>query len=245
MQIKIGDVAKLAGVSPATVSRVINGTANVEDALRDKVLKAMSELRYEPNTLAQSLRKRHLKSIGVTVSDIERKEFAYEGAGYDPYDVDQYLDQICDEMVAMQDRIAQLEKELEEANRAVEKAAHAAQPEPYAAPVVQQPPVAKTSETLESILINAQTLADDAAENANRKAAETIEKAKEDAAETSGKAQVEADEITGGARAEKERIEAEYATLKEKAQAFKEGFLKIIQEHKSLLDKQLKENKEI
>jgi DivIVA domain-containing protein len=50
--------------------------------------------------------------MGITVSDIERKEFAYKGAGYDPYDVDQYLDQICDEMVAMQDRIVQLEKEL-------------------------------------------------------------------------------------------------------------------------------------
>ena len=76
--------------------------------------------------------------MGITVSDIERKEFAYKGAGYDPYDVDQYLDQICDEMIAMQDRIVQLEKELEDAGRELEKAKHAAQPvqaEPYAAPV--------------------------------------------------------------------------------------------------------------
>ena len=62
--------------------------------------------------------------------------------------------------------------------------------------------MAKTSETLESILINAQRLADDAVENANRKAGEAIEKAK-----------LEADGITEGARAEKERIEAEYAEL--------------------------------
>ena len=47
--------------------------------------------------------------MAITVSDIEQKEFAYKGTGYDPYDVDQYLDQICDEMVAMQDRIDQLE----------------------------------------------------------------------------------------------------------------------------------------
>lgn len=176
--------------------------------------------------------------MGITVSDIERKEFAYKGAGYDPYDVDQYLDQICDEMVAMQDRIAQLEKELEEACREVETAKHAAKPaqaEPtFAAPVVQQPPVEKTSETLQAILVNAQKLADDAVEDANRKAEETVEKAKEEAAA-----------ITDGAHAEKEAIEKEYADLREAAQTFKENFLKMLEEHKSLFDKQLKENTDI
>lgn len=176
--------------------------------------------------------------MGITVSDIERKEFAYKGAGYDPYDVDQYLDQICDEMVAMQDRIVQLEKELADAQREVEQAKHAAQPAPAPAPVQQEtfarpaaePPVARTSEALEAILINAQRLADDAVENANRKADELLKKA-----------QAEADGITSGAQGEKERIEAEYATLKEAAQKFKEDFLKILDEHKSLFNKQIKE----
>ncbi|MBN1776790.1 MAG: DivIVA domain-containing protein [Clostridiales bacterium] len=178
--------------------------------------------------------------MGITVSDIERKEFAYKGAGYDPYDVDQYLDQICDEMVAMQDRIVQLEKELEDAQREVEQAKHAAQPvppaaesapaEPYARPAAAEPPVARTSEALEAILINAQRLADDAVENANRKAEDLLNKAKE-----------EADGITQGAYEEKERIEAEYASLKEAAQTFKENFLKILDEHKSLFNRQLKE----
>jgi cell division initiation protein len=172
--------------------------------------------------------------MGITVSDIERKEFTYKGAGYDPYDVDQYLDQICDEMIAMQDRIAQLEKELEEAYRETEKSKHAAQPAqpaPYTAPAAAQPPVARTSETLESILINAQRLADDAVENAKRKADDLLVKAKQ-----------EADGITGGAQTEKVRIEGEYAALKEKAKAFRETFLKLLEEHKSLLDKQLKQN---
>lgn len=175
--------------------------------------------------------------MGITVSDIERKEFAYKGAGYDPYDVDQYLDQICDEMVAMQDRIVQLEKELGDAQREVEQAKHAAQPAPapvkqesYAKPAAAEPPVARTSEALEAILINAQRLADDAVENANRKADELLKKA-----------QAEADGITSGAQGEKERIEAEYATLKEAAQKFKEDFLKILDEHKSLFNKQIKE----
>ena len=174
--------------------------------------------------------------MGITVSDIERKEFAYKGAGYDPYDVDQYLDQICDEMVAMQDRIVQLEKELDEAYREVEKAKHAAQPvqpvkpEPKATAPVEKPPIAKASETLETILINAQRLADDDVENANRKADDLLAKAK-----------AEADGITQGAYEEKERIEAEYASLKEAAEKFKENFLKILDEHKSLFTQQLKE----
>jgi cell division initiation protein len=192
--------------------------------------------------------------MGITVSDIERKEFTYKGAGYDPYDVDQYLDQICDEMVAMQDRIVQLEKELEEAGREMEKAKHAArpvqpvqpvQPEPKAAAPMERPPIARTSETLETILINAQRLADDAVENANRKAQEAIAKAHKDAEETLGSAKAKAEEITGNAQAEKERIEAEYVTLKEKAASFKENFLKLLEEHKALLDRQLKENKEL
>lgn len=186
--------------------------------------------------------------MGITVSDIERKEFAYKGAGYDPYDVDQYLDQICDEMVAMQDKIAQLEKELDEANRDAEKAKHAAKPaqaEPFAAPPAAKPPVARTSETLESILINAQRLADDAVENATRKAREAIDKAQREADELLGKAKQEAGSVTDGARAEKERIEAEYADLRSKAQAFKENFLKLLEEHKALFDKQIKERKDL
>jgi cell division initiation protein len=174
--------------------------------------------------------------MSITVSDIERKEFAYKGAGYDPYDVDQYLDQICDEMVAMQDRIVLLEKELADAQRDVEQARHAAQPAPasvkqesFARPAAE-PPVARTSEALEAILINAQRLADDAVENANRKADELLKKA-----------QAQADGITSGAKEEKVRIEAEYLTLKEAARKFKEDFLKILDEHKSLFSKQAKE----
>lgn len=51
----IADVATLAGVSPMTVSRVINGETNVRSAMRDKVEKAISELDYLPNRAAQRL----------------------------------------------------------------------------------------------------------------------------------------------------------------------------------------------
>ena len=56
MSVTISDVAKQAGVSTATVSRVINGAHNVDAALRQKVRQTMREMGYVPNSIAQSLR---------------------------------------------------------------------------------------------------------------------------------------------------------------------------------------------
>ena len=50
------DVAALAGVSPSTVSRVINGTMYVTDETRQRVEEAIAAVNYRPNLLAQSLR---------------------------------------------------------------------------------------------------------------------------------------------------------------------------------------------
>ena len=55
--VKISDVSKLAGVSVATVSRVINNTCFVNPETREKVLKAVEELSYEPNLSARNLRR--------------------------------------------------------------------------------------------------------------------------------------------------------------------------------------------
>ncbi len=49
------DVAKLAGVSHQTVSRVINGSPQVRPATRERVLAAMAELDYRPNSAARAL----------------------------------------------------------------------------------------------------------------------------------------------------------------------------------------------
>src|SRR5947207_10372789 len=49
------EVAKLAGVSRATVSRVLNGSARTSDAVRSRVHAAMKALGYEPDVVAQSL----------------------------------------------------------------------------------------------------------------------------------------------------------------------------------------------
>ena len=53
--ITIDEVAALAGVSPMTVSRVINGKAKVKDATRERVMRAVRKLGYTPNLAASSL----------------------------------------------------------------------------------------------------------------------------------------------------------------------------------------------
>lgn len=71
----IRDVAKLAQVSPATVSRVINGTAKVDDEKKQRVLNAISETGFVPNEVARSLFKKSAKIIGLILPTIENPFF--------------------------------------------------------------------------------------------------------------------------------------------------------------------------
>ena len=61
----INDVSRLAGVSKATVSRVLSGSRGVKEASRQAVLKAVEELNYRPNVIAQSLLSQTTGCIGV------------------------------------------------------------------------------------------------------------------------------------------------------------------------------------
>ncbi len=61
----MADVARHAGVSSQTVSRVSNGHSNVEELTRQRVLASMSELGYRPNRAARALRSGKFRSIGV------------------------------------------------------------------------------------------------------------------------------------------------------------------------------------
>lgn len=65
----IYDISKRTGVSIATVSRVINGSANVSEKTRAKVLAAINELDYTPNVFARGLGLNTMKTIGIMCAD--------------------------------------------------------------------------------------------------------------------------------------------------------------------------------
>jgi LacI family transcriptional regulator len=73
---RIKDVAELASVSVATVSRVLNGDASVDPELRDRVRASVAQLGYRPNRLARNLRMQQMEAIGIVVPDIENPHFA-------------------------------------------------------------------------------------------------------------------------------------------------------------------------
>ncbi len=87
----IYDVARQAGVSAATVSRVVNGQASVDAALTARVQQAMRDLDYRPNALARNLRRQRTSIWAVIISDIGNPFFTSmvrgvedvaQGAGY-------------------------------------------------------------------------------------------------------------------------------------------------------------------
>jgi DNA-binding LacI/PurR family transcriptional regulator len=85
------DVAKLAGVSHQTVSRVLNDHPSLRDATRQKVLQAMRELNYRPNAAARALSSSRSRMIGILstssgeygpASSVAAVETAARGRGY-------------------------------------------------------------------------------------------------------------------------------------------------------------------
>ena len=71
----IKDVAKLAGVSTATVSRVLADKPHVRPEVKEQVRAAVATLGYRPNRMASNLRKQTSNVIGLLVSDIRNPFF--------------------------------------------------------------------------------------------------------------------------------------------------------------------------
>lgn len=71
----VNDVAKLSNVSRQTVSRVVNNKGEVAEATRQRVLAAINELGYHPNSLARSLVTNRTQAIGLAVPNIDHPYF--------------------------------------------------------------------------------------------------------------------------------------------------------------------------
>ena len=81
--ISIREVAELAGVSAATVSRVMNGTAKVDPEKRERVLRVIEETGFIPNEVARTLFRKSAKTIGLIVPSIRNPYFTELAAHID------------------------------------------------------------------------------------------------------------------------------------------------------------------
>ena len=79
--VTIYDVAREAGVSMATVSRVVNNNPNVKPATRKKVFEAIDRLGYRPNAVARGLASKKTTTVGVVIPDISNAIFAEVARG--------------------------------------------------------------------------------------------------------------------------------------------------------------------
>lgn len=163
----------------------------------------------------------------ITVEMIESKEFKTKVRGYDPAEVDEFLDAICDEMVAMEEEIESLNQQLaqQSANQA-----RVAKPEPAPAPAPVAAAPARVmdkeqQETLNSLLINAQKVADQTVAEAHNRAEAIV-----------AQAQKQIDEQLAGLADEKVALEEEVENLKKAAADYKERFLRLMQDQKHVLD---------
>lgn len=96
-KVTIHDVARMAGTSPSTVSRVLTGSARVRESKRKAVLQAVEELGYFPNLLARGLKTRITYTLGLIINDIQSPFFSGAAKGAQDYAAQQgYAILLCD-----------------------------------------------------------------------------------------------------------------------------------------------------
>ena len=81
--VTIRDVARLAGFSVASVSRVLNESGKVTDETRESVMKSVNALGYSPNIAARSLSTARSQAIGVVLPDMHGEFFSELVRGID------------------------------------------------------------------------------------------------------------------------------------------------------------------
>jgi len=170
----------------------------------------------------------------ITVAMIEEKEFKTKMRGYDPVEVDEFLDDICDEMVAMQEEIAALNQRLAQAPHAGAYAPGAVPPPavtPVPSPAAVPAPVkakteqkSDTSDAAQRLLANAQKVYDETLAEARAEAEKILKGANEKAAQD-----------IGSLEEERNSLLKEVEMLKAAAQDYRDRFLRLIQDQQHVL----------
>jgi len=150
----------------------------------------------------------------ITVDLISSKEFAIESRGYNRKEVDEFLDEVCDEMERMEAEI----KDLRQKTTVVRET-------PTAAPAAVTA-TAQDGSKFQEILEMAQKVKD-----------ETIQKAKEDAEAIRAKAEAEATERLDGLNEEREALTRQVSELKATAANYRTQFEQLLQAQQEALEK--------
>lgn len=162
----------------------------------------------------------------ITVAMIEEKEFKTKVRGYDPVEVDEFLDEICDEMIVMQEEISSLQGRLAQVSRTQAYAPASPIPAPVAAPAPQRDVNAEAAEAAQKILARAQRMYDD-----------TVADAKREAADILAKAQSQADDAaTRDLSRERDELQAQIESLRSSARAYRAKLIQLMQEQRAALD---------
>ena len=146
----------------------------------------------------------------ITVDEISRKEFSFANKGYNQKEVDDFLDDICDEIERMENEIMDLRQKTTAVRPAQEDTGVSAENE----------------ESFREVLALAVQVKE-----------ETLRKAREDAEAIRTKAETEANERLDGLSDERKTLEAEVAALKKTAADYRAQFEALLQAQQEALDK--------
>lgn len=177
--------------------------------------------------------------MAITVTMIEEKEFKTKVRGYDPVEVDEFLDAICDEMVDMQNTIQSLREQLKQRSESPSGSFA-----PLPVPPVAPPPIspfapmrdqaeAREEDSLPVDLVTAQRLLEETQQSCDKVISEARERAQKiiDEAEE----QVPDPELVD-LEAEREKVREEIEKLKKEAADFRDRFKSMLKDHNDILD---------
>lgn len=96
MKVTRTDVAKLAGVSTATVSYVLNGSRNMSDKTKQRVLDAVEQLNYKPDMIARSMTKNETMQLSLMINDITNPFYSEIVVGFETAAIEKgYFVNVC------------------------------------------------------------------------------------------------------------------------------------------------------
>lgn len=164
--------------------------------------------------------------MAITVEMIEEKEFKTKVRGYDPIEVDEFLDQICDEMIALQDEIVALQNQLSQARAQGNRPQRpeVATPAPAPRPAMPAPMAKEQEETLRQLLTNAQRVSDETVAEAHARAEAIV-----------AEAEKKATDAVADIAAQKDSLAKEVDLLKKTAKDYRDRFVRLVEDQQHVL----------